>query len=57
MRKARSGHFKKSGDPLTGPRGWNRKGGATPPQLTGGAAAPGLRGGLIPAARSRRTPV
>jgi len=28
-----------------------------PPQLTGGAAAPELRGGLIPAARSRKTPV
>ena len=28
-----------------------------PPQLTSGAAAPELRGGLIPAARSRKTPV
>ena len=41
----------------TGPRGCNRKGGATPAQLTGGAAALELRGGLIPAARSRTTPV
>jgi len=60
MRKARSGHFKsiqKSGDPLTGPRGWKPQRWRDTPQLTGGAAAPELRGGLIPEARSRKTPV
>jgi len=39
------------------PKRMEPKGDATPSQLTGGATVPKLRGGLIPAAHSRRTPV